>query len=78
MSEWKPIGTAPRDGTDLLLYELCDNGTPAIGQAYYCTEDKSWYEQNMHHTDFHDGSWATPTHWMPLPPPPVLKEKENQ
>lgn len=63
MSEWQPIETAPRDRSSVLLYEDEMTGLgPFIGywtgvQWLPLTASKSWETQ--------------PTHWMPLPTPPV-------
>lgn len=58
---WMPIETAPKDGTHLLL--MSRKGRIADG---------CWVDANGRH-----GFWAwslvlqEPTHWMPLPLPPV-------
>jgi hypothetical protein len=64
--QWQPIETAPKDGT----WILATSG----GVAYVV----SWFYTGPQH-----GWWATadeadraPTHWMPLPDPP-LKEKNT-
>lgn len=69
MSEWKPIESAPKDGTSVLGY------FPA-GAKYVARADVSpifwekamelWTNPVSGHFCFH----APPTHWMPLPPPP--------
>ena len=74
---WRPIESAPRDGEEILLAELCNNGEWERGQAYWCVRENKWYEQNTHYTDFHDRSWDTPTHWMPLPQPPKGTNKNE-
>lgn len=83
MSEWQPIETAPKDGTDLLLYTA-----EGITQGQYLDPEKDGPDSMGH-----DGGWmsydgysypgrsfgnpkyfcdpqAQPTHWMPLPEPP--------
>lgn len=55
--KWQPIETAPKDGTDLLLWE------PSLGQsviAHSVNGEWPWFYK--------------PTHWMPLPDPPVTAE----
>ena len=71
--EWRPIGSAPRDGTAVLLTV---NGLTLPGY---------WREQDEDavRLDRAAGGWfgwtpiwvsefalAAPTHWMPLPAPP--------
>lgn len=79
MSEWQPIETAPRDGTDIII--LVDN--MAIQGYFHTPKDipvhATWIRR--------DGRWEyitleshgcgccssydpPPTHWMPLPEPP--------
>ena len=73
MTEWKPIETAPRDGTEFLAFYPKTLYGPA---AFYIVslgaddptnvmiEKRNIYNQSCH-----------PTHWMPLPNPP--KEKTD-
>jgi hypothetical protein len=67
MSEWQPIETAPRDGTEFLLY-----APDSIINARHYLGVGQWAEPNGM------GSIAgwfwpyaiRPSHWMPLPSPP--------
>lgn len=54
--EWLPIETAPKNGDDVLLY---DKAFDPIFVGFYSMG--KWC-----YADF----FVTPTHWMPLPPPP--------
>ena len=75
MTEWQPIETAPKDGTEILLY--VEN---------YCVEGKfiqenkySWCQQVIELSDnwiTYNGEVVYPTHWMPLPKPPEKPEKK--
>lgn len=58
MTEWQPIETAPKDGTDVLVW--C-GGTMFIA----CMEVGRWF---FDRTDY--SVKPLPTHWMPLPPAP--------
>ncbi len=57
---WEPIETAPQDGTRVLIYE----------RRYGTMEFARWI--GAPHNHWGDGykSWK-PTHWMPLPEPPL-------
>lgn len=58
---WRPIETAPRDGTAVLLW---GNG-PTCAVAQWDSEASIWS----------DGGWdVDATHWRPLPSPPTGKE----
>jgi len=62
---WQPIETAPKDGTDLLLfYPSSDGEAPFIDVNRWLDWPR---EMNAY-------SWTTggvnPTHWMPMPEPP--------
>jgi hypothetical protein len=64
-SRWQPIETAPKDGTHVLLW--------ATGAFYGCVVGR--YNSRANNRG---GGWLAerfpvpkPTHWMPLPKPPV-------
>ena len=56
---WQPIETAPKDGTEILLWEPKGEGI-CIGCYYPTTGWNNGYDKLLH----------TPTHWMPLPEEP--------
>jgi len=79
--EWQPIDTAPKDGTIVLLFGESHYGGQAIETGYYVEQwAESWETvksgngkrtQELRKTD--SGYWdanLSPTHWIPLPPPP--------
>ena len=75
MSEWKPIETAPKDGTEFVAF--CEDGD--FWLIRWCPNDK---EKNM---GWKRGAFCAGidvgetvvipclTHWQPLPPPPEEK-----
>lgn len=70
MSDWQDIDSAPRDGTDVLLWD---------GQA---VELGHWLDWDDGTGDWVDRELLplrpTPTDWQPLPPPPgEATTKEN-
>lgn len=78
MSKWKPIGTAPKDGTDILC--IC------MWTAKGCEDHMGHMEVDCYKDRYHgfgkfnNNSWPA-THWMPLPSPPTpnttLDEQER-
>jgi hypothetical protein len=76
VSKWRTMETAPKDGTQILICggtftnDLCFGGPfefrgPTI--VYWC--DGGWCGDNAGAHDSY--CWHTPTHWIPLPEPPV-------
>lgn len=78
MSTWKPIETAPRDGTEVWLFD--PEETPSQFVGYY-----GWYSVNQGERGWlvagietailnpevaAYGMFCAPTHWMPLPANP--------
>lgn len=70
---WQDIASAPKDGSSVLTFGCLhnDNGvdmgeTPSIQLSRYM-DDMGWYSD----------SWGghEPTHWRPLPAPPVSASK---
>lgn len=59
-ADWRPIETAPKDGTDILIWSRAGR---EIGK--YLAGREAW----LGHGDNGSG-WRTPTHWQPLPEPP--------
>lgn len=70
MSEWNPIETAPKDGTEIWLF--CPDDHPQQVQGYYSSEPEEniryWRPTEMLVSDVVGEIY--PTHWMPLPEPP--------
>lgn len=63
MSDWKPIQTAPKDRTPVLIYGKDCIDSPFTITICWFTESKTWL------TDY-DNDLYEATHWMPLPPAP--------
>lgn len=75
MTDWQPINTAPKDGTRILV--CCfDMNNWEFDVSSWTTEE---YEDDEGNIDEYTG-WlpmvgvSGPTHWMPLPEPPVEGE----
>ena len=79
---WRPIETAPKDGTEILVCggtfsDDCDWSDTAYPYSGYAIVQ--WDGQDNGHPweghPCHDGDGYrnhAPTHWMPLPAPPAL------
>ena len=68
MSEWRDIETAPtEEETVVLLYCSCNDGG-WFTQIVVERRGDWWIE--VCYGDLLPG-YFTPTHWMPLPPPPT-------
>jgi hypothetical protein len=63
MSEWRPIETAPKDGTNFWAAQA---GAPECGLIYF---DDAWRQWISVSEGYNPPNWE-PTHWMPLPTPP--------
>lgn len=63
---WQPIASAPKDGTEILAFAVCD-GKPVIDVTWWRQEkDKKGF---VRWGEFNSTYWPA-THWMPLPPAP--------
>lgn len=72
MGKWQPIETAPKDGTDVLLYEPSNLGSEIYSGHYGGFLGRGGYWGCLTcegRCDMH------PTHWKPLPNPPQSEEE---
>lgn len=85
---WQPIETAPKTGKKVILFYLNRNNFPRTVMARWLTDEQAaetdtdcvgleggWYECIDNWDDYtevaiHEGE---PTHWMPLPPAPIVE-----
>jgi len=67
--QWQPIATAPKDGTNRLLYL----STGIVFQAYWEPQESAWVGAICGLRYFED-QWPF-THWMPLPAAPKQGER---
>ena len=65
--QWLPIESAPKDGTEILLYSLGD-----VGVCYWRDDEvmTGW-------TWGLGKAFGLPTHWQPLPPPPASPQEQT-
>lgn len=75
--EWQDISTAPKDGTEVLLFTVYVENDTNLCESFCCCQIGHWEDERLcglTGTLFEAG-WDTPkigdpSHWMPLPPPP--------
>lgn len=67
-AEWRPIETAPRDGTNVLGW--CGSYVDICRTEHKFEVGEVWMTDGC--ADF--GGRESPTHWMPLPSAPTTKE----
>lgn len=66
MSEWRDISTAPKDGTEVLV---CLGEITCVATWNLWDGEEAWRD----HYGFH----FSPTHWMPLPAPPITEQRSE-
>lgn len=67
--DWQPIETAPKDGTHIIALRPTD--PPHVESMYWARYEDADRDGDWHWS--YDGDSpreGSPTHWMPLPPPP--------
>jgi hypothetical protein len=70
--EWRPIETAPRDGTEVVgsAWWIMDDGAYRLGwmaEGYLCGD--RWAFASF---DLNEDEYSKPTHWKPLPAAPEV------
>lgn len=70
---WQPIETAPKDGTWILGYE----SRIGMNTKYVPHEVIRWIAFSEKWRNSAD-QLSEPTHWMPLPAPPAVKDAESR
>lgn len=85
MSEWQPIETAPKDGTDILVYSANEGqavawwdaefGFDYVGPKLTYKLIGAWTAGTATGVGTLDGEYLAlePTHWMRLPAPPEVQ-----
>ena len=74
LTDWQPIETAPKDGTEVLLWT---DEYPRVVSASYREfgEWEGWTFTDEALADIQPEGPREPSHWMPLPPPPSEVKK---
>lgn len=66
--EWQPIETAPEDAVSVLLF-IPTKGRFGVKSGFYAGADECWSWYGC--SGKREARANQPTHWMPLPAPPV-------
>jgi hypothetical protein len=66
ISPWRPIATAPKDGTQILLYAQTSSQTQKFRAIGVFDPGLGWVAQ-LPGKETTDLVQLSPTHWMPLP-----------
>lgn len=84
MNEWQPIGTAPKDFSDVLFWA---SGRFWVGHWWVDRSDDGYREEDCfvmvpvgmdwNGIDLKTHFQAKPTHWMPLPAAPEQNKPET-
>jgi hypothetical protein len=69
VNNWRPIETAPKDGSDIILCWQDGIAAPRFAVGHNLGAGRRW--QTTHEWLHNKESW--PTHWTPLPAPPESK-----
>jgi hypothetical protein len=67
-SEWRPIETGPKDGTDVLLY--APDAKPSVRVGHYVVDGPTGSGHWFVYAAVLTCREMAPSHWMPLPEPP--------
>jgi hypothetical protein len=87
---WQPIETAPRDGTEVLVFVDC--ATVRIIRLAWWDDGSLWDHHGAESPEADRGWWSydtsvtqtklegatAPTHWMPAPEPPPEPAQEGE
>lgn len=68
--QWQPIDSAPKDGTDILMY---DGEVVAIG--WFSTDENQWVWDTDPICECYEVVNDPPTHWQPINPPQGGKDE---
>lgn len=69
MSEWQPIETAPKDGSDILVWDDFEISITFWGKTAH-VPIYGWIQVDFGDLYDLEPMEPQPTHWMPLPEPP--------
>jgi len=67
IKEWQTIETAPKDGTAILMFE--DIYLGCINTGYWSAQNNGQWKSNGCAEDAL--VFENPSHWQPLPKPPI-------
>jgi hypothetical protein len=69
---WRPIETAPKDGTQIIVFST-EEADPSPTLAVFLAGESDFWLDAYDHSPMTGVVSGKPTHWLPLPPPPGEK-----
>ena len=69
--QWRPIETAPKDGTEILVA-----AESILLADHQLVDMSSWWQTGKRWSGFPPALWRV-THWMPKPDPPPRESSES-
>lgn len=83
-TDWQPIETAPKDGGTIIIAVKTILGYWNIGTAYWVDEQSrgisGWMPRGVlrdFNGGYNDLALGNPTHWVPLPETPDIKQSDE-
>jgi hypothetical protein len=82
MMEWMPIETAPKDGTRIIMADASDVEMGVWVNAMTIPSKRreipaGWEDDRYVSAQVFEPSGKQPTHWMPLPAPPPVDQRQH-
>ena len=76
LDPWQPIETAPKDVTEVLVWEMLPHLASWGNDDNFPDEDPQWFDNSYDgYSIGYSSCPLNPTHWMPLPAPPKTEGK---
>ncbi len=73
MSDWRPIETAPKDGTRIIIFGSVTDMEPEPRMGWWGDYDAAGELGEPLWVDDDGSEIEGATHWMPLPSPPEVQ-----
>lgn len=78
LAGWRPIKTAPRDGTRILGYAVSDANDVQPQIITWDVDEQTGWLISWDNTPWDKKGWEPFTHWQPLPDPPTTPARPGE